>query len=116
MLDEAGTFLLLDKNKQAFGLCIRSHDQLQQQANQADVLGAPNNVVHNISSCSHMLCPSDLNNQKLSQRMPWQRILHPTNKEIVGEQQYYICLQNNMFNLKTSDILSFAQYREHNAL
>ncbi|MEM7589268.1 MAG: response regulator [Myxococcota bacterium] len=117
MLDEAGTFLLVDKNKQMLGLCVRSHEQLQQQANQADILGAPNYVVHNVSSCSHMLCSPHLNNQHLSKEMPWERILHPTSKEVIqGQQKYYICCRSDMFDIKTSDVLSFAQYREQNAL
>lgn len=117
MLDEAGTFVLLDNNKQAFGLCVRSDAQLQQQANQADVLGAPNYVVHNVSSGSHMLCPPDLHNQRLVKQMPWERLLYPTNQEIIqGKQKYYTCCHNNMFDIKTGDILSFAQYCEQNSL
>lgn len=115
MLDAAGTFLLLGKNKEIYGLCARSRMQLQQLAQQAQAKGAPKYITAGLANAECLLCLPNPAKQTLSEDVPWDRCIYPIQQHFVGKRgAYYVACQSGMLDVTPSRIRSFYQYDQAN--
>ncbi|MEM7588723.1 MAG: response regulator, partial [Myxococcota bacterium] len=107
MLNPAGTFLLLGKNKEGYGLCVRSRAQLQELAKQAQAKGAPKYITMGLANAECLLCLPDPANQTLTESVAWDRCVYPISHYFVGRRgAYYMTCQPGMLDLTFSRIRS----------
>ncbi len=114
VVDPAGTMMLVGRNKEIYGLCVRTRTQLQQLAQQAKAKGAPSHVVNDLEHCRCILCPPDPAKQQLSEDLPWERCLYPVNHYFVGQrgqEPVYCSHFAGMFHVQPGEILSLFQYQ-----
>lgn len=109
-----GNMMLLSRNKEIHGLCVRTRSQLQQLARQAEAKGAPSYVVNDLEHCRCLLCPPDPAKQQLTEDLPWERCLYPVNHYFVGQrgcEPVYCTHFAGMFDVRLGEILSLFQYQ-----
>ena len=116
LIDPAGTVMFVGPNKEVYGLCARTHTQLQEMAREAKEKGAPHPVVHSLERCQCILCPPDPSDQGLSQDLAWDRCLYPVVRCLAGQGRdaVYCGFSPGMLETRSSAILSLYQYQNLN--
>lgn len=104
-----GSFVFLDADGNHYGLFTRMRDQLDSFCESKEAEGAPTDVIEAIKLGQQILCYHSDSTCSLPDGRMWEQYLFDA-KKVQGMNEYFCAYGPGMFNINSSNVLSFNDY------